>query len=360
MKRRRLIEDYLSMNLKKKYKIIFVESIFTTEQMIEQHIFQMKIKSVDYKDWDPEEAVKDYRKRIKLFEKNYDHMTIDNDGPSTCFIQIINQNRQILTRNLKGYLPSKLLSYLINLHTGERPIYFIKNGESEHEVKGIYGGDSVLSERGKLFSQRLLDYFKTEINYFESFNEKCIVYCSTLRRSIETAEKIQSLGKLTPIKFLDEQDFGLWDGLTDCACKEMFCKDYEERQYDMLRYRFPRGESYMDVIARIEPIIFELERHGGPIVLIGHHEVLKCLYGYFSNAPISDIPNLDIPSNTIIKFVPVPYGFSEERILIDIDGGYISKDTIKSKESLINLPTESFTNYIIEDKEQSKEDSGNI
>ena len=31
-----------------------------------------------------------------------------------------------------------------------------------------------------------------------------------------------------------------------------------------------RGESYLDVIARLEPIIIEMERHTEPLLIIGH------------------------------------------------------------------------------------------
>ena len=155
------------------------------------------------------------------------------------------------------------------------------------------------------------------------------------------------------IKSLDEQDFGLWDGMSDADCKEAFIKDYEERQFDQLRYRYPRGESYTDVIARIEPIIFELERQAGPIIIIGHEEVLKCLYVYFCNAPIIEIPSIKIPSNSIIKFVPVAYGFSEERVVFDENGCMLKCDR-KESEHLLNFPMEKTKNFI-EEKENYNE-----
>ena len=42
-----------------------------------------------------------------------------------------------------------------------------------------------------------------------------------------------------------------------------------------------RGESYLDVIARIEPIIMEMERHREPLLIVGHqgtHRNTRLLY----------------------------------------------------------------------------------
>ncbi len=43
---------------------------------------------------------------------------------------------------------------------------------------------------------------------------------------------------------------------------------------DKFRYRYPRGESYEDVIQRLEPVIFELERERRTVLVIGHQAVL--------------------------------------------------------------------------------------
>jgi hypothetical protein len=45
---------------------------------------------------------------------------------------------------------------------------------------------------------------------------------------------------------------------------------YRARKQDKLRYRYPRGESYLDVIQRLEPVIIELERQRSPVVVIAH------------------------------------------------------------------------------------------
>lgn len=56
----------------------------------------------------------------------------------------------------------------------------------------------------------------------------------------------------------------------DPQVKSSFPQEYAAREQDKLRYRYPRGESYLDIIARLEPVIFEMERQKAPILIIAH------------------------------------------------------------------------------------------
>jgi broad specificity phosphatase PhoE len=60
---------------------------------------------------------------------------------------------------------------------------------------------------------------------------------------------------------LDELYAGSCDGMTYEEIEEQFPEEFERRRTDKLAYRYPRGESYLDVIARLEPMIMEMERH---------------------------------------------------------------------------------------------------
>lgn len=90
------------------------------------------------------------------------------------------------------------------------------------------------------------------------------------------------------------------------------------------------GESYRDVVLRLEPVIMELERQEN-ILIIGHQAILRCLYvifsvhrprltsvcryAYFQNLPQVDLPYIKIPLHTVIKLTPKAYGCDEERCL---------------------------------------------
>jgi broad specificity phosphatase PhoE/predicted kinase len=325
--RRMFIKKYLSENLDVPYKLIWLESICNDKVVIEKNILKTKITSPDYKNWnDLEMAAEDFRKRIKEYEKVYESVSVELDGPEAAYIQIINQGVQMVLRNIKGYVQSKLISYLINLHTGDRPIYFARPGETESETLSKLGGDKNLTDNGVRYAEYLANFFKNESLSFINFQDKPKLYCSTMKRSLETGEKLSFLNEISVMKTLDELNIGLRDDMTLEEIERNHPNEYEELMKDPLRYRFPRGESYMDLIHRIEPMIYELERRKGPIIIIAHLGIIRCLYGYFTCAPLDLIPKLNIPNNTVIKFIPEAYGFTEERFTINMKDGCVIND----------------------------------
>lgn len=50
--------------------------------------------------------------------------------------------------------------------------------------------------------------------------------------------------------------------------------------------RYPSGESYLDVIQRLEPVIIEIERERECMCVVAHQAVLRALYGYFMKIPL--------------------------------------------------------------------------
>ena len=51
--------------------------------------------------------------------------------------------------------------------------------------------------------------------------------------------------------------------------------------------RYPSGESYMDVIQRLEPVIIEIERERECVCVVAHQAILRALYGYFMKVPLA-------------------------------------------------------------------------
>ena len=121
------------------------------------------------------------------------------------------------------------------------------------------GGDSSLSPNGRFYAD--LSTFMQDVEVDE-------VWTSTLVRTVQTASR---LGR--PIqrwKILDEIHAGMCDGLTYAEIKSQFPAVAEGRSVDKLRYRYPQGESYEDVIRRVEPIILALEHRSSPVLVVAH------------------------------------------------------------------------------------------
>merc|ERR1739844_90032 len=98
--------------------------------------------------------------------------------------------------------------------------------------------------------------------------------------------------------------------------EEVYPEEFARRQDDKLAYRYPRGESYMDVTLRLEPLAHEMERTKEPLLMIGHQGVLRIIYAYFMGLDRAEAPYVRIPLNHAIKLTPHAYGCHEERICL--------------------------------------------
>ncbi len=75
-------------------------------------------------------------------------------------------------------------------------------------------------------------------------------------------------------KTLNEIDVGICDGLTYKEIRDDYPQDFVARDCDKFAYRYPMGESYQDVVARLEPVIMELERKT-TVLVVAHQSVLR-------------------------------------------------------------------------------------
>lgn len=64
--------------------------------------------------------------------------------------------------------------------------FFKQHGESEHNLKGLIGGDSSLSERGRQYAISLAEFIQQQ--HIEGLR----VWTSSLKRSIETVANIDA------------------------------------------------------------------------------------------------------------------------------------------------------------------------
>lgn len=199
----------------------------------------------------------------------------------------------------------------MNLHTLPRVFYLSRHGQSEYNLLGKIGGDAGLTEAGLEYARRLADFARdvvgTQVVKDEETGEEKRIPCparlwtSTLRRTKETAQFIRretikshkwdNGDEVEWIQFqararrnLDELYAGMCDGLTYKEIEEKYPDEFARRQEDKLTYRYPRGESYMDVTLRLETIVLDIERTREPILIVGKFEscvhlgFLCCLY----------------------------------------------------------------------------------
>ncbi|PKY40279.1 bifunctional 6-phosphofructo-2-kinase/fructose-2,6-bisphosphate 2-phosphatase [Rhizophagus irregularis] len=299
---------------------LFIESICDKSEIIETNIRSVKITSPDYVGWDPEEAVKDYWTRINNHLEHYE--TIYDTELS--FVKMINVGERIIVNNVKGYLQSRIMFYLMNLHISPRIIYFARSGESMNETS--QKADAELSLAGKHYAYTLKNFLlalrerekkERKEQGWDDDERMLTIWTSARQRSYQTAKPFLDEGfNVYHRPSLAEINVGEVDNLTVEEIKAKFPEEYEKQQKDPYHYRYPRAESYQDLAVRIESIILELEYEKNDVLIIAHESVLRCLYAYLFDRPEDEIPRIVIPRNYLIEIIPSAYGCRETRMEI--------------------------------------------
>uniref|UniRef100_A0A3B3ZL32 6-phosphofructo-2-kinase/fructose-2,6-bisphosphatase 2 n=1 Tax=Periophthalmus magnuspinnatus TaxID=409849 RepID=A0A3B3ZL32_9GOBI len=262
-------------------------------------IKDVKVSSPDYPEQDRESVMEDFLKRIECYKVTYQPLDPDEHDKDLSFIQVINVGRQFLVNKVQDYIQSKIVYYLMNIHVHSHSIYLCRHGESHHNTEGRIGGDSELTDNGKQFSAELKAFVE------EHHLSDLKVWTSQLRRTIQTAEELGV--PYEQWKILNEIDAGVCEEMTYKAIEETYPEEYAMRDQDKYHYRYPGGESYQDLVQRLEPVIMELERQGN-VLVICHQAVMRCLLAYFLDESADDLPYLKCPLHTVLKLTPVAYG----------------------------------------------------
>jgi broad specificity phosphatase PhoE/predicted kinase len=289
------------------FQVLFIEIRCDDPHIIEANIRSTKLSSPDYEDTDPDEAVTDFRARIAHYQRVYQPLD-DDEG---AYLRVTGPGRGVTVSNVDGYLAARLVFFLMNLHLTARPIWLTRHGESVYNAAGILGGDPNLAPDGHRYAQSLAEFLDRR----DPDRNDVVIWTSSLRRAVQTAAP---LGRTPwPWRALDEIDGGICDSMSHAQIKEHLPEEYEARKRDKFTYRYPRGESYQDIILRLDPVIIELERTRKPVLVIAHNAVLRALYAYFQGVPRERCPYLPIPLHTVIELTPHAYGCHETRLPLE-------------------------------------------
>ncbi|XP_028810345.1 6-phosphofructo-2-kinase/fructose-2,6-bisphosphatase 3 isoform X4 [Denticeps clupeoides] len=300
----------LNFGMENNFRIFFIESVCEDPEVIATNIMEVKVSCPDYQDCNKTDAMADFQKRIACYRQTYQPLDPDNNDRHLSFIKVIDVGRRYLVNRIQDHIQSKIVYYLMNIHVQPRTIYLCRHGESEDNQQGRLGGDSGLSVRGKKFAAALG-------GFMEGQNLKGLkVWTSQLRRSIQTAEAVGV--PYEQWKALNEIDAGVCEEMTYDEVKEKFPEEFALRDEDKYYYRYPRGESYQDLVQRVEPVIMELERQEN-VLVICHQAVMRGLLAYFLDKSADEMPYLKCPLHTVLKLTPVAYGCKVESIFLNVE-----------------------------------------
>ena len=200
-----------------------------------------------------------------------------------------------------------LIFLLINVLTtpcfliAQTKIFLARHGQTDWNKEGRIQGwtDTELNELGKKQAKALYNYLEKE--------DIKIIYTSTLKRTIQTAEPF---AKETPIPIqkmeeLKEINMGLLQG-------HLSSEPDVKRKLLLMRkninYRAPQGESYQDFFNRVS---FFLERilmkhRNETILIIGHNGTNSMILAYFLHIPIEKAVRIYQPNNLVYTIFLLP------------------------------------------------------
>ncbi|KAJ2434988.1 Fructose-2,6-bisphosphatase, partial [Coemansia sp. RSA 2424] len=359
--RRKMILDECQ---KHNVEVMFCESWCEDNDLVDMNIREVKRTSPDYKGvQDVKRVMEDFRRRIDHYSEVYEPVGGDGTRPlakgqyplppvrptleeyderQVSYLRKINVGSKMVINRITSYLESRIVYFLMNIHIATRSVFFSRHGESMYNLDQRLGGDPCLSPNGRKYADALPSLISKLMG-----DAPLTIWTSTLKRTGETAAGLPY--KKMQWKALDELDAGLCDGLTYEDVEEQYPEEYAMRDENKFEFRYRGGESYRDVVLRLEPVIMELERQQN-IMIISHQAVLRCIYAYFLDIGPEELPYLKIPLHTVMKLTWTAYGCDVQMYKIDIDA--VSTHRAKPKaakrgagslKSSVNTPGSSAT-----------------
>ena len=154
-------------------------------------------------------------------------------------------------------------------------LYLIRHGATALSVEDRFAGatDVDLSEEGRAqvehLARRLAD------------DKITAVYCSPMRRTVETAAIIARPHGLAliPREGLREIHHGRWEGMRRVEVEAQYPDEYAEWEADPFTFAPAGGESGLNVLARALPVIRKivLQHVGENVVVVSHKATLRLL-----------------------------------------------------------------------------------
>uniref|UniRef100_A0A0K2T5R2 6phosphofructo2kinase/fructose-2, 6-bisphosphatase short form-like [Tribolium castaneum] n=1 Tax=Lepeophtheirus salmonis TaxID=72036 RepID=A0A0K2T5R2_LEPSM len=179
-----------------------------------------------------------------------------------------------------------------NVLKSSRKLRISRHGESVYNVAGLIGGNPELSSNGEKYATSLAN----KVNNF--MLKDLQIWTSELIRTQQTARFVK--GAMTKLSDLNEISSGDHDSMTYEEIEKYFPTEYAARDKNKLTYRYPNGESYLDVCRRIERVLTHIDSSDN-LLIISHQAVIRCLLGAILNTDFEQMPFIKVPLHTLIE-----------------------------------------------------------
>ncbi|MBQ9673270.1 MAG: histidine phosphatase family protein [Ruminococcus sp.] len=172
-------------------------------------------------------------------------------------------------------------------------IYFARHGQTDWNKNNKVCGltDVSLTEKGKEQAKNLAEKLLTE--------NIDIIISSPLKRAVQTGEIISSVIGVPIIidNRVIEQSYGIYEGV------DIHNQDFLENKKNFA-YKYPGGESMMQVAARVYSLIeeFKLKYQEKNVLVVCHGGVCRIANTYFCDMTNQEFFNFNLPNAEYNKY----------------------------------------------------------
>tara|TARA_B110000003_G_scaffold98287_1_gene100463 strand:- start:5063 stop:6826 length:1764 start_codon:yes stop_codon:yes gene_type:complete len=329
-----------------KVKTIFIETTLTREELVEEVLAQRVARDARngrVREDEIEAAKESWRRRLDEYRKLYVTLQEDGSEDDLSYIKLYNYGERVQTNKMRAYLPQRIVQFLTATHPTAHKIYLCRHGESEYNVTGRLGGNSGITAKGVAFSEILSRFALEKICGMERRDDdgddgegrwcetprtvRARLWTSSLLRTIATAANIEhptvhngEWEQMSPRVYrnIDEIFAGDCEGMTPEEIVEKNPQAAYLRSMDKIGYRYPRGESYFDLISRLEPCIQEMESYTEPVLIVSHQAILRLIFAYLTGCARERAPGMNTFSQNVIYEITLDAS-CEDLITEDVD-----------------------------------------
>ncbi|KAI5949684.1 hypothetical protein CANMA_005491 [Candida margitis] len=286
-------------------QVLFIESLVTDDSIVMKNIEEAAKSSPDYNNWDYDAAYKDYSERIRALAPYYQEMGLDHEEKDLSYIKFINFGERIELHNSNyGYLINKVVFYLMNGSIKSGSVFLARCYNNTLD----FNQDPPLDKDGLAYAKILTDTVigqlksegKTYLDKIEGKPElhrepsvdmrqpaagvdgvndnSLVVWTSVKKRTIESTQFLQQKNINVRHRIqLSQKNPGVVGTLSEEEISKKYPEAYAQYIKDPYHYRFSRAESYHDLAIKIEPLILEMERMSGDLLVIADETILRVL-----------------------------------------------------------------------------------
>jgi broad specificity phosphatase PhoE len=246
-------------------------------------------------------AMLDFNLRIANIERVYETMRPESNKS---YIKLTDASL-LEIHKVSGFLCSRVVSFLMNLsqHKIQHPIYFVRHGQSMYNLDDRLGGNPDLTPKGHVDAAALCSFLARlkEEEKRRGVENEMQIWTSQLRRAIQTAEPAERKLGIPCLRWssLNEIHAGVCENMTYKEVEQTYPLIHRFRSESKYTFRYPEGESYQDLVVRLEPVIMELENANRVVVVVAHQAVLRALLAYFGGTPAESAVYVEVPHRCV-------------------------------------------------------------